>query len=299
MTEDQSVPTLVTAEWLAARLGDPNIRPVDTRWYLAEPARGRAEYEAAHIPGAPHMHIDDELSAPRGQGPGRHPLPAPENFAALAGRAGIGPYTHVIVYDSSAGAAAARLWWLLRYFGHARVSLLDGGWPAWQAGGHPIEHEPPRIASSIFVAVPHPEMVVDAAAVDKLRRDPRALVLDARANERYEGQVEPIDPQAGHIPGARSAPYAGNLRPDGTLKSPEELRDRYLDFGADAADAIVCYCGSGVTAAHDVLALFLAGRTDALLYEGSWSDWSSDPTRPVATGAESGLEGGLGIPSIS
>ena len=134
--------------------------------------------------------------------------------------------------------------------------------------------------------VPHPEMVLDAGAIEQLRRNPRALLLDARANERYEGRVEPIDPQAGHIPGARSAPYAGNLRDDGRMKSPAELRDRYLALGADAADRIACYCGSGVTAAHDIFALYLAGRTDALLYEGSWSDWSSDPARPIATGPE-------------
>jgi thiosulfate/3-mercaptopyruvate sulfurtransferase len=283
-----TIDLLVSADWLAAHLGDPDVRPIDVRWYLTEPARGRAEYAEAHIPGAPFMDLETDLAAPRGEGPGRHPLPTPERFAAAAGRAGIGPDTHVVAYDSSGGAAAARLWWLLRYFGHDRVSLLDGGWPAWQAAGHPTESAPPAIAQATFVAVPHSEMVADAAAVDKLRRDPRVLVLDARATERYEGRVEPIDPQAGHIPGARSAPFAGNLRPDGTLKSAEELRDRYLALGADAAEQIVCYCGSGVTAAHDVLALHLAGRTDALLYEGSWSDWSSDPTRPVATGADPG-----------
>src|SRR5262249_9400804 len=137
-----------------------------------------------------------------------------------------------------------------------------------------------------FVAVPHPEMVVDAAAVEALRRDPRALILDARLTERYEGRIEPIDPQAGHIPGARSAPYPGNLREDGVMKNATELREHSLALGADSADTIACYCGSGVTAAHTVFALYLAGRTDALLYEGSWSDWSSDPTRPVATGPE-------------
>jgi thiosulfate/3-mercaptopyruvate sulfurtransferase len=130
--------------------------------------------------------------------------------------------------------------------------------------------------------------VVDAVTVDRLRRDPRALLLDARATERYEGRVEPVDPRAGHIPGAKSAPTAGNLRPDGTLLSPEELHTRYRALGADAAETVVCYCGSGVTAAHDLFALHLAGRTDALLYEGSWSDWSSDPQRPAATGPEPG-----------
>jgi thiosulfate/3-mercaptopyruvate sulfurtransferase len=285
-TVDPNIPTLVSAEWLAAHLENPAVRPVDVRWYLTEPAKGRTEYAQAHIPGAPFMDMESDLTSPRGQGPGRHPLPTPEAFAAAAGRAGIGDETHVVVYDSSGGAAAARLWWLLRYFGHPRVSLLDGGWPAWQAAGYLTETSAPSIPQASFTAAPHPEMVVDADAVDRLRRDPRVLLLDARANERYEGRVEPIDPQAGHIPGARSAPFAGNLRDDGHMKSADELRDRYLALGADAAEQIICYCGSGVTAAHDILALHLSGRTDALLYEGSWSDWSSDPARLVATGPE-------------
>jgi thiosulfate/3-mercaptopyruvate sulfurtransferase len=283
---NSDVPVLVSAEWLAEHLEDPTVRPVDVRWYLTEPAKGRAEYEQAHISGAPFLDMESDLASPRDHGPGRHPLPTPEAFAAAAGRAGIGDETHVVVYDSSGGAAAARLWWLLRYFGHSRVSLLDGGWPAWQSEGYPTETSAPSIPQTNFTAVPHPEMVVDADTVDRLRRDPRTLLLDARANERYEGRVEPIDPQAGHIPGARSAPYAGNVRDNGTMKSADELRDRYLALGADAAEQIVCYCGSGVTAAHEILALHLAGRTDALLYEGSWSDWSSDPARPVATGPE-------------
>ena len=290
-----AVDPLVTVEWLKDQLGNPDVRPVDARWYLTERGRGRDEYNAGHIPGAAYMDVDDDLSAPRGQGPGRHPLPSPEAFAAAAGRAGIGPSTHVVAYDSAGGAYAARLWWLLRYFGHESVSLLDGGWPAWQAAGGPIERAIPEIAPAAFTPLPHPEMVVDAAAVDRLRRDPRALILDARANERYEGRIEPIDPQAGHIPGARSAPYAGNLAADGRMKLPDELRSRYIDLGADAAQTIVCYCGSGVTAAHDAFALYLAGRADALIYEGSWSDWSSDPTRPVATGPEPGIEGGISV----
>jgi len=281
-----SVEPLVTVEWLKQRLGDSRVRPIDVRWYLTEPERGRAEYDSAHIPGAPFLDVDADLAAPRGQGPGRHPLPSAEAFERTAGRAGIGPDTHVIAYDSSGGAHAARLWWLLRYFGHERVSLLDGGWPAWQAAGYPTEAGAPMIAAATFVATPRAEMVVDATAVEALRRDRRALILDARLTERFEGRIEPIDPQAGHIPGARSAPYPGNLREDGLMKSADDLRERYLALGADSAEPIVCYCGSGVTAAHTIFALHLAGRVDARLYEGSWSDWSSDPTRSVATGPE-------------
>lgn len=284
----QEIPILVTPAWLAARLDDPLVRPVDVRWYLAEPGRGRREYQQAHIPGAAFMDVDDDLSAPRGQGPGRHPLPDPEVFAATAGAAGIGPDTHVVAYDSTGGSAAARLWWLLRYLGHGRVSLLDGGWQAWAEGRHPTEADAPAIAPARFTPRPNRTMIVDATAVEALRHDPRTLLLDARAPERYEGRVEPIDPRPGHIPGARSAPYAGNTATDGTFLPPETLRERYQSLGAGDAERIICYCGSGVTAAHDVLALHLAGRPNALLYEGSWSDWCSDPSRPVATGPEPG-----------
>lgn len=279
-----TTPLLVTADWLYARLGDPQVRPVDTRWYLTERGLGRAEYDQGHIPGAVYLDVDDDLAAPRGQGPGRHPLPRPEVFAAVAGRAGIGQETRVVAYDASGGAYAARLWWLLRYFGHTRVSLLDGGWPAWQAAGYPVETYLPTIAPAVFTPRHGAAPVVDAVAVEALRRDPRVLLLDARAAERYEGRVEPIDAQAGHIPGAKSAPYAGNLAADGRMLPPDALRARYAALGADTAEQIVCYCGSGVTAAHTVFALQLAGRADALLYEGSWSDWSSDPARPVETG---------------
>lgn len=277
---------LVSAEWLAAHLDDPDVRPVDVRWYLTEPERGHQEYLAGHIPGAPYMSLDRDMARPAYDGPGRHPLPAPEAFAAAAGRAGIGPQTLVVAYDSQGGAYAARLWWLLRYFGHQRVVLLDGGWAAWSAAGHPAAQGQTTVAPARFTAQPHPELVVDAATVEALRHQPEALLIDARAAERYEGRVEPMDRRAGHIPGARSLPFAQNLRPDGSFKSPQELRAQFETLGVDRAARVVCYCGSGVTAAHNLFALRLAGRDDALLYEGSWSDWSSDPDRPVATGAE-------------
>lgn len=279
---------LVSAAWLYDHIADPQVRVVDVRWYLTEPARGRAEYQESHIPGAAFVDLDTELSAPRGQGPGRHPLPSPEAFQAVMERVGISNNTVVIAYDSSGGAAAARLWWLLRYFGHSQVALLNGGWQAWNAAGYTTTAVVPGFVAAQFTATPQPAMLVDADAVEQLRNTPGTLLLDARATERYEGRVEPIDPQAGHIPGARSAPFAGNLNADGTLKNADELRDRYDALGAAQAERVVCYCGSGVTAAHDVLALYLAGYSDAKLYEGSWSDWSSDPSRPVATGEDTG-----------
>ena len=281
-----TIDSLVSPEWLTDHLNDPQIRIADLRWYLLEPGRGRTEYLEAHIPGAVYLDIDTDLSAPPYQGPGRHPIPSPEAFAAVASRAGITATTHVIAYDSAGGAYAARLWWLLRYFGHERVSLLDGGWTAWVTAGFPVETGEVNPLPSEFIPHPNPNMVVDADAVEALRRDPRALILDVRAAERYQGIIEPIDSRAGHIPGAISAPYTGNVDGSGRMLPVEILRAHYEALGADRADIIVCYCGSGVTAAHTILALERAGWKHALLYEGSWSDWSRDPSRPIATGAE-------------
>jgi thiosulfate/3-mercaptopyruvate sulfurtransferase len=278
-------PLLVSAEWLQANLTNPNVRPVDVRWYLPEPARGQAEYVQSHIVGAPFVNLDTELSAPKGSGPGRHPIPSAAAFSAVMQRIGVSADTHVVAYDSSGGAAAARLWWLLRYYGHSQVSLLDGGWPAWLAIGGATTAELPSVAAGSFEATPHPELVVDAERVDQLRQEAAALLLDARASERYEGRVEPIDPRAGHIPGAKSAPFAGNLAADGRFLAAEVLRARFEGLGAASAQPLVCYCGSGVTAAHNLFALELAGISGGLLYEGSWSDWSSNPDRPAAIGS--------------
>ncbi len=277
---------IVAVEWLRENLADRSIRVVDTRWYLTEPQRGQAEYMAGHIPGAMYLSIDTDLSAPKGQGPGRHPLPTAATFAATASRAGIGSNTLVVAYDSSGGAAAARLWWLLRYFGHTRVVVLDGGWQAWQALELPEDATIPTIAATQFVAVPHPEMIVNATDVEQLRHDTQVLIMDARASERYEGRIEPVDSRAGHIPGAKSVPFAANIDADGRLKQAGELRKRFAALGAESAQTLICYCGSGVTAAHNLLSLELAGITNGLLYEGSWSDWSSDPERPIAIGIE-------------
>lgn len=280
-----STPLLVTPDWLAERLGEPRVRPIDVRWYLTERERGKREYLEGHIPGAAHLDIETDLAAAAYDGPGRHPIPAAAVFAATMAQAGIGADTHVIAYDSSGGAAAARLWWLLGYFGHTDVSLLDGGWMEWLARGYLTESGLATVAPAQFTPRPHDNLVIDAASVEALRHNPATLLLDARAAERYEGRVEPIDKRAGHIPGAKSAPYAANLNQDGSFKTAAELKARYDALGAAQATQIVCYCGSGVTAAHDLFALRLAGY-DGLLYEGSWSDWSSDPARPVAGGVE-------------
>ncbi len=279
-----ATPLLVTAEWLSQNLHTANLRIIDVRWYLTEPGRGYAEYTDAHIPGAVYLDIDSDLSAPRGKGPGRHPLPSAEAFEATASHTGIATDTHVIAYDSVGGGYAARVWWLLCYFGHKRVSLLDGGWQAWQAAGLPEEQAIPSIIPTVFKAQAQPAMVVDADRVEQLRTQPGTLLLDARAAERYQGLTEPIDMRAGHIPGACSAPFAGNLSQAGLMLAPKQLRERFEALGVEQTTQVVSYCGSGVTAAHNVFALELAGYPAALLYEGSWSDWSADPDRALATG---------------
>jgi len=280
-------PLLVPTEWLAARLDDPSMRVVDVRWSVLDPDRGRIAYETGHVPGAAFMNVDTDLSSPRGEGPGRHPLPTATRFAEVASRVGIGAGTHVVAYDFGDGSTAARLWWLLRHFGHERASLLDGGFARWSAEGWAVDDRVPAFAPAPFHAAPSPTRFVDAADVERLRRDPGALVLDVRAPERYEGRVEPIDPVAGHVPGARNAPFAANVRSveDPRFRDPAELRARFSGLGAEGAERIVCYCGSGVNACQGIFSLELAGLGGALLYEGSWSDWCSDPSRPVATGA--------------
>ncbi|MGB8648445.1 MAG: sulfurtransferase [Anaerolineae bacterium] len=279
---------LVSTDWLAAHLDDPAVRVIDTRWYLLGPDKGREEYARAHIPGAVFLSLDADLAAPVGEGPGRHPLPTSEAFATAMGRAGIGDETHVVAYDDVGGGIAGRLWWLLRYFGHDRVSLLDGGIAQWLKEGRPLTAAVLDVRPATLTPRPHPEWVVDQSAVAQLAADPQTLLLDVRAPERYRGETEPVDSRAGHIPGAKNAPLAGNLRgPDDLrLRDPDALRERFHALGADGAAQVVVYCGSGVNACQNILALQLAGYENVLLYEGSWSDWSRNPARPAATGEE-------------
>lgn len=277
---------LVSAGWLAANLAA--VQPVDVRWYL-DGRVGRAAHEAGHIPGAVHLDIDRDLASPRGPGrPGRHPLPEAAAFAEALRLAGVGEGSTVVAYDDEGGAMAARLWWLLGYFRHpARALVLDGGIQAWQAAGGALEAGPKTVAPAAAVALsPDTAQVVDRAHVRAMSEQGRGLLLDARALPRYRGDVEPIDPRAGHIPGARSAPFVENLRePRGLFLPPGELRRRYEGLGAGPGVEVVAYCGSGVTACHDLLALRLAGLP-ARLYEGSWSDWSGDPSLPARAGSE-------------
>jgi len=276
--------SLVTTDWLAAHLGEDDLRVVDVRWYL-DPARsGREAWRSGHVPGAAFLDVDADLSDPggaRGATCGRHPWPSPEVVAAAMGRAGIGDSTRVVAYDDAAGGIAARAWFVLRAYGHDAVAVLDGGIVKWQAEGRPLETTEPEIAPARFTPRLSPERL---AAKSELSGPGAPLLLDARARERYRGDLEPIDPRPGHIPGALSAPFSENLT-GGELpvfRSQEELRRHYTALGCAEREPVV-YCGSGVTACHDLLGLELAGLRGRL-YAGSWSAWSSDPSLPAATG---------------
>jgi thiosulfate/3-mercaptopyruvate sulfurtransferase len=272
---------LVSVDWLAANLTDPKLRIADVRWSLAGPP-GQERYEGGHVPGAIFLDADRELSSP-GEGPGRHPLPTAAKLAGVLGRAGIGDEHAVVAYDDAGGSIAARLWWLYRHFGHdGACAVLDGGIDAWTDAGHALTTDTPHHPAATWTpGQPLDDVITTDEVLAMLGTE--TILLDARAGERYRGETEPIDPRAGHIPGAASAPFAANLGPDGRFLAPDVLRARYSSLGADERP-VVAYCGSSLSATHDLLALELAGIGDARLYEGSWSDWSSDPSRPVATG---------------
>jgi thiosulfate/3-mercaptopyruvate sulfurtransferase len=276
--------TLISAEELRASLGRPDWVVVDCRFTLAEPEAGRRAYLESHISGAVYAQMNEDLSGPVLKGKtGRHPLPSPKDLANQLGKWGIDASSQVVVYDATAGSMAVRLWWLSRWLGHDRVAVLDGGWQAWVAEGYPVSGGPEGREPRVFVPRLRPELALDTVAVDRARGDERWRVLDARTAERFRGENETIDPVAGHIPGAVSAPYAENLRPDGRFRSREELRSRYAAvMGAVPAEHVVCYCGSGITSIHDILAMAHAGLGEARLYPGSWSEWITDPDRPTA-----------------
>jgi len=254
---------------------------LDVRWRLGGPP-GRELYDAAHIPGAAFVDLDADLAAPPGAG-GRHPMPAAADFERAMRRSGVSDERPVVVYDDADSTAAARAWWLLRYFGHPSVLVLDGGFRAWTAAGYPVDPPSQAYHGAIgdFTARPGHLGLLDADGAASVARS--GLLLDARAGERYRGEAEHVDPVAGHIPGAVSAPTAENVNQDGTFRSPADLAARFAALGAGGDRPVAAYCGSGVTAAHEVLALTLAGLP-AALYVGSWSNWITDPTRPVATG---------------
>jgi len=277
---------LVTPEWLSEHLEDPRTVVADVRWYL-QGRRGIDAYRGGHIRSAFFVDVDRDLSSPPGsRRPGRHPLPDMEAFADFLARMGVGPDDIVVAYDDTGGSTAARLWWLLRYFGLDGGRVLDGGIQAWQAAGGALTTSgPDRRPAPRITLRPRREMVVDKVRVKEMALSGDGLLLDARAAERYEGKVELIDARPGHIPGAISAPFVENLvTSGGPFRPRKELDQHYAALGVGAGRAVVTYCGSGVTACHDLLALALLGRDDALLYEGSWSEWAGDRTLPATLG---------------
>jgi thiosulfate/3-mercaptopyruvate sulfurtransferase len=280
----RSLPHLVSVDWLRAEVARSPAHPhgdlaiVDVRWKLGEPGYGAKAYAEGHLPGAVFADLDRHLTATPGRA-GRHPLPTAEVFRAFVEGAGISDGTRVVAYDDQGGAIAARLWFLLRYFGHETGAVLDGGLPAWTASGGALSTEVPVPARGSFTPLVRPELIAQREEVATLSG---ALLLDARAPERYRGDVEPIDPKAGHIPGAVNVPFAGNLAASRFL-APEPLKARYAALGLETRPAIA-YCGSGVTACHTLLAAAVAGLPIPRLYPGSWSEWSADPEATVARG---------------
>lgn len=270
---------LISAEALAACLDSVII--LDVQWTLGGPP-GIEDYQRAHLPGAVYVDLDSDLAGPPGGGRGRHPLPDPEVLEGALRRSGVDDGSAVVVYDAQASMSAARAWWLLRWAGLSDVRVLDGGLAAWRAAGLAVETgpQPERPSGSVVV---RPGSLPVLSAADVLGAAAAGVLMDARASERYRGEVEPIDPVAGHIPGALSAPTTENLDADGRFLPAARLRERFAAYGIGPGTAVATYCGSGVTAAHEALALHEAG-IEAVLYPGSWSEWVSDPARPVATG---------------
>ncbi|WP_340683290.1 sulfurtransferase [Amycolatopsis coloradensis] len=275
---------MITTSELAAQLSGPeSARSVvlDVRWRLAGPP-GADSYREAHLPGAVYVDLDTALAGEPGDG-GRHPLPEPETLQRHLRTAGVRAGHPVVVYDDADGSVAARAWWLLRWAGHAEVAVLDGGFAAWTEEERPVTAEAPSPEEGDIVVKPGGMPVLDADEAATLARD--GLLFDARARPRYAGETEPIDPRAGHIPGAVNAPFSGHLGEDGRWRDASELAERFEGLGVTPETPVGVYCGSGVTASSVVLALEVAGHpAPAALYAGSWSHWSRDPERPVATG---------------
>jgi len=277
--------TLVSTEELNKHLDDPDWVVFDCRFTLTDPAAGKAAYDQNHIPGARYAHLDDDLAAPIGPDTGRHPLPDTELLVAKLGKWGVDSSRQVVVYDDAFGAMAVRMWWLLKWLGHDNVALLDGVLPKWIREKRPLTNELPTITPSSFAAQINEDMWVTAGDLQRALEKGEVVLLDARSEERYSGEVEPLDRVAGHVPGAINLPWEDNLDLGGNLLSPGELRELYLEkMGDKPASQVVNMCGSGVTACHNILAMEHAGLSGARLYAGSWSEWITDSSRPVATG---------------
>jgi thiosulfate/3-mercaptopyruvate sulfurtransferase len=278
--------TLLQPADLMGHLQDPEWLVLDCRFDLTDPQAGALAWSGGHIPGAVHADLARDLSGPVTPQSGRHPLPAPAAFAGTLSRWGVTARTQVVAYDASTGMFAARLWWMLRWMGHDAVAVLDGGLEAWSAAGGAQDTSLPRRPASSFSGQPSEGMTVTAVELAGLLARDACLLIDARSPERFEGRSEPLDPVAGHVPGAVNHPCQWNLRADGRLHTPAGRRERWsTTLGTRTGAEAVCMCGSGVTACHDLLAMEHAGIGGGRLYAGSWSEWIRDPGRPVARGS--------------
>ncbi len=286
-----SAPALLAIHQAAARDGAPDLLVLDCRFQLAAPDAGQQAYAQGHIDGAAYAHLDHDLSGPKTGLNGRHPLPTPEALAATLGRWGVTPQTQVVAYDDAGGIFAARAWWLLQWLGHARVQVLDGGWAAWEATGGPISAAQPSRTRTQVPAHAHqgwvvttPEVLAHVQAGDHDAQSTAMRLLDARTAERFHGIAETMDPVGGHIPGARNRWFGLNLQEGGRFKAPRQLQAEFTELLAgQSATTLVHQCGSGVTACHNLLAMAQAGLGMGRLYAGSWSEWCTNPARPVVS----------------
>ena len=274
--------TLIAVSELAAHVDDPDWIVFDCRHDLADIPAGRRAYDTAHIPGARFVHLDEDLSGPRTGTNGRHPLPDPEKFRARLAALGMRNGMQAVAYDASGGFFAARLWWMLRWMGHIQVAVLDGGWDAWQQAGSQVTAQVPAIQTGVFNSAVR-DISIDTAFIQKKLGLPQIKVINARSADRFRGENETLDPVGGHIPGAVNRFFKANLAADGRFKTAADLRGEYAQLlGELPPAAVVHQCGSGVTACHNLLAMEIAGLAGSRLYPGSWSEWCSDPRRPVA-----------------
>ena len=277
--------TILSPEELHPYVGDEGWAIVDARFHLPEPDKGERDYLEGHIPGAVYAHLDRDLSGPLTGNNGRHPLPGVDQMAGRFGRWGIDGDVQVVVYDTVSGQMAARLWWMLRYLGHDAVAVLDGGLQSWEPAGYELASGREESSPRSFVPRVRASMRIDVEELTRPSGLEDNLLIDARAPERYRGEVEPLDPVAGHIPGARNHGTALNLGEDGRLLPADELRTKLdVAIGDRPADEVVSYCGSGVTACHNLMAMEIAGIREARLYPGSWSEWCADERRPIEKG---------------
>lgn len=278
--------TLVSTAELAAHLDDPHWIIVDCRFSLADTEHGRRAYAAGHIPGAHYLHLDEDLSSAITPQTGRHPLPDPQVLTAKLQALGVGVNRQVVVYDDSYGSMAVRLWWMLRWLGHPAVALLDGNFQTWVREKRPLSQDIPSVPhKGACPCLPERSAWLSTTEMEQIVSDSSHLLIDARNEMRFTGAVDPIDPVAGHIPGAINWVFEENLDIDGTYLPPEALRENYQALlGGRSPTEVIHVCGSGVTACHNLLAMEIAGLSGSRLYPGSWSEWIRDPKHPIATG---------------